>query len=92
MKKYFGILRLTNSKRTNIAISPLSSPTTTYASKLEPTIINMADANNNAPTNAIPEDEPALDGYERYVMYSIILNLPSPHLVFVIYLLLTSAL
>ena len=55
----------------------------------------MAEANNNAPTNAIPEDEPALEGYERYVFVLsslFIFNLPSPHLVFVIYLLLTSAL
>ena len=36
--------------------------------KLEPTI-NMAEANNNAPTNAIPEDELALEGYERYVLF-----------------------
>ena len=30
----------------------------------------MAEANNNN-ANAIPEDEPALDGYERYVCCSI---------------------
>lgn len=54
---------------------PAASP---IANQSEPT--TMAEANNNAPTNAIPEDEPALDGYERYVLFSIyplfIFNLP----------------